>query len=92
LLVVAVAGGVIGWLVRDWRLKIGAEPQTITAAQVAAQGPGHNHYVILLANSGRRPLGRSLGKLGHAGGSKSPVSGGSGEFASSIESAGEPPF
>jgi hypothetical protein len=45
LLVLSVAVGAIGWLMRDWRLKIGAEPQTITAAQLAAQGPGDNHYV-----------------------------------------------
>lgn len=45
LLIFAMLLGGVGIALRDWVLKIGAEPQVITAAELIAKGPGENHYV-----------------------------------------------
>src|SRR5690348_4975348 len=39
--------GGFGWLHRDWVLKTDDDPQTLTAADLEANGPGDNHYVSL---------------------------------------------
>jgi hypothetical protein len=45
--VLFLALGGFGWLHRDWVLKTEDDPQTLTAADLAANGPGDNHHVSL---------------------------------------------
>lgn len=61
-LAAALLGG-YGWWHRDLVLKIADEPQTLTAAALAADGPGANHHVRLTDYEVGEPVVAKTGEM-----------------------------
>jgi hypothetical protein len=61
LIIFAVLVGGFGFAVRDWAFKIKPEPSPLTAAELAANGPGANRYVRITDYEIGEPIIQSYG-------------------------------